>query len=298
MIELTFLGTSSMVPTKERNHSSILINFKGNNILVDCGEGTQRQLKFAGLSASKINKILITHWHGDHVLGLPGLIQTLAANGYDKTLEIYGPKGTKGKFMHLFKAFEFDQSRINMKIIEIQKGRFFENDDFGLEVLPLEHGIITLGYNFVEKDRRRIDLKKAEKLGLKEGPSLGKIQDGKTISLNGKKINPDDISYVVKGKKITLVSDTLPCKNAYKLAENSDLLVCEATYKSELEEKGEEYYHMTAKQAAAIANKSNVKQLVLTHISARYKEGKEVEEDAKDVFDNVKCAYDLMKIEL
>jgi len=298
MIELTFLGTSSMVPTKERNHSGILISFKGNNILVDCGEGTQRQLKFAGLSASKINKILITHWHGDHVLGLPGLIQTLAANGYDKTLEIYGPKGTKSKFAYLFKAFEFDQSRINIRIIEVQKGKFFENDDFVLECLPLEHGIITLGYNFIEKDRRRIDVKKAEKLGLKEGPILGKIQEGKTVWVNGKKIKPDDISYIVNGKKITFISDTLPCKTAYKLAENSDLLVCEATYKSELEEKGEKYYHMTAKQAAGIASKSNSKKLILTHISARYKDGKEVEEDAKDIFDDVKCAYDLMKIEL
>lgn len=298
MIELIFLGTSSMVPTKERNHSGALINFKGNNILVDCGEGTQRQLKFAGISASKITKILITHWHGDHVLGLPGLIQTLAANNYEKILEIYGPKGTKGRFKHLFKAFEFDQSKIKISINEVVQGKFFENDDFILECLPLEHGIETFGYNFIEKDKRRIELKKAEKVGLKEGPVLGKLQDGKSVMLNGKKIKPDDVSYIVRGKKITFVSDTLPCKNAYKLAEDADLLVCEATFKSELEEKGNEYYHMTAKQAAAIANKSNVKELILTHISARYKDGKEVEEDAKDTFDNVRCAYDFMRVEV
>jgi ribonuclease Z len=298
MIEIIFLGTSSMVPTKERNHSGALISFKGNNILVDCGEGTQRQLKFAGISASKINKILITHWHGDHVLGLPGLLQTLAANDYDKILEIYGPKGTKGRFNHMFKAFEFDHSRIKINIKEINNGIFFENDDFVLETLQLEHGIECLGYNFIEKDRRRIELKKAERYGLKEGPILGKLQDGKTITLNGKKIKPSDVSYIVEGKKVTFISDTLPCRNAYKLAEDADLLICEATYKSELEGKSEEYYHMTAKQAAAIANKENVKQLILTHISARYKDGKEVEEDAKDVFDNVKCAYDLMKVEL
>ena len=155
MIEIIFLGTSSMVPTKERNHSAILLSFKGNNILVDCGEGTQRQLKIANISASKTTKILITHWHGDHVLGLPGLIQTLAANNYSGVLEIYGPKGTKDKFKHMFKAFEFDQNKIKLDINEVDKGKFFENDDFILECLPLEHGTLGLGYNFIEKDRRR-----------------------------------------------------------------------------------------------------------------------------------------------
>ena len=141
MIELIFLGTSSMVPTKERNHSGILISFKGNNILIDCGEGTQRQIKMSGANISKINKILITHWHGDHVLGLPGLIQTLAVNNYKGILEIYGPKGTKEKFKHMFKAFEFDENKIELKITDIGKGKFFENEDFILEALPLEHKI-------------------------------------------------------------------------------------------------------------------------------------------------------------
>jgi ribonuclease Z len=298
MIELIFLGTSSMVPTKERNHSSILLSFKGQNILVDCGEGTQRQLKLAGVSANKINKILISHWHGDHVLGIPGLIQTMAANNYDKILEIYGPKGTKIKINHMFKAFEFDQSKIELKIFEIEKGKIFENNDYLLETLPLEHGVKSLGFNFIEKDKRRIEMKKAQKLGLKEGPELGKLQDGKSITFNGGKIKPDNVSYVVKGKKISFVSDTLLCKNAYKLAENADLLVSEATYHSDLEAKGEEYFHMTSKQAASIANKSNVKELILTHISARYKDSKEVEEDAKDVFEDVRCAYDLMKVKV
>jgi ribonuclease Z len=298
MIEIVFLGTSSMVPTKERNHTSVLVSYNGKNILVDCGEGTQRQLKIEGISASKINKILITHWHGDHVLGLPGLIQTLAANDYEKTLEVYGPKGTKDKFKHMFSAFEFDHSRIKIDIIEVSKGKIFEDDDFILEALPLEHGIESLGYNFIEKDKRRIEIQKAEKLGLKEGPLLGKLQEGKIITVNGKKIKPDEVSYVVSGKKISFVFDSLPCKNAYRLAENADVLVCEATYMSELEEKGAEYFHMTAKQAASIANKANAKKLILTHISARYKDAKEVENDAKDFFDNVVCAYDFMRVKV
>ena len=298
MIEIIFLGTSSMVPTKERNHSGILLNFKGSNILIDCGEGTQRQLKIAKISPNKINKILITHWHGDHVLGLPGLIQTMAAGCYEGILEIYGPKGTKEKIKHMFNAFEFDQNNIKLKITEIRKGKFFENNEFVLETLELEHGIPCLGYNFIEKDRRKIELSRAKKEGLKEGPLLGKLQDGKSVTINNKKIVPDDVSYVVKGKKISFVLDTLPCKNAYILSKDADLLISEATYKSELEEKGEQYNHMTTKQAASIANKSNVKSLILTHISARYKDAKDVEEDAKDFFDDVKCAYDFMKIKL
>ncbi|MCK4521013.1 MAG: ribonuclease Z [Nanoarchaeota archaeon] len=297
MIEIVFLGTSSMVPTKERNHSSVLVSFKGNNILMDCGEGTQRQLKIAGISASKINKILISHWHGDHVLGLPGLIQTLAANKYEKTLEIYGPKGTKKRFKAMFEAFVFDNN-IDLKVVDVEKGVFFENSDFKIEALPLEHGIATLGFSFIEKDRRRIELSKAKKLGLKEGPLLGKLQDGKSITFNGKKIKPDMVCYVVEGKKITYIADTLQCKNAYKLAENSDLMICEATYASAMGEKVEERFHMSAKQAGLIANKANVNELILTHLSARYKDDSEVLEDAKDVFNNVRVAHDFMKIKL
>jgi len=298
MIEVLFLGTSSMVPTKERNHSSILIRYKKEGILVDCGEGTQRQLKMAGVSASKITKILITHWHGDHVLGLPGLLQTLAASGYERTLEIYGPKGSKERFKYMFKAFEFDQSQFSFEVHEIEKGVFFENSEFLMGCLPMDHGIPCLGFNFVQKDKRRIDLAKAKKLGLVEGPLLGKLQDGKTITMKGKKIKPNDATYIVGGKKITFIIDTLLCKNAFILAKDADLLISEATYTSALEDKGQEYGHMTARQAASIANKSNVEKLILTHLSARYKDGKEVEEDAKDTFENVVVAYDLMKVKV
>jgi len=297
MIEITFLGTSSMVPTKERNQSSILISYKTNGILIDCGEGTQRQLKTAGIAITKINKVLITHWHGDHTFGLPGLISTLGSCDYSKTLEIYGPRGTKEHFDNMLKAFIFDK-RIKINVKEIGPGKFFENEDFLLEAMPLEHGTITLGYNFIEKDRRKIDLKRIKKLGIPEGPLLGKLQENKTITWKGKKITPKDTTYMLKGKKISIIADTVPCENCYKLAKDADLLVCEATYSSKLEEKGEEYGHMTAKNAALIANKVNVKKLVLNHFSARYRDTQEIEEDARNYFDDVICAYDLMKIKL
>ena len=297
MIEITFLGTSSMVPTKERNQSAVLISYGTQGILIDCGEGTQRQLKHANIPLTRITKILITHWHGDHTLGLAGLIQSLSASEYTKKLEIYGPIGTKEHFKHLFEAYPMDR-KIDLEINDIEEGKFFENTDFYLEAFDLEHGITTLGYNFQEKDRRRIIMSKATKLGLKEGPELGKLQLGKEITHKGKKIKPESITKIIKGKKVSLISDTLPCDNCTKFAKNADLLISESTYSSKLEEKSGDYNHMTAKQAALIANKAEAKKLILTHFSARYKSTLELNEDARNYFDNTECAYDLMKIKI
>jgi len=296
-MQLTFLGTSAMVPTKERNHSAVLISYSIEGILIDCGEGTQRQMKIAGIKPSKITKILVSHWHGDHVLGIPGLIQTLAKNGYDKVLEIYGPEGTKSRMENMFKAFSFED-KIETKIYEITKKRFFEGKDFFLEALPLEHGIITVGFSFIEKDKRRINIDTVRKIGIPDGPLLGKLQSGESIIFKGKKITPEQATYVVKGKKLSFIADTVPCNNALELAMNSDILVCEATYADNLEEKAAEYMHMTSKQAGLLANQAKAKKLILTHFSQRYKTMEEIEDDAKNVFSNTICAYDFMKIKI
>ena len=296
-MQITFLGTSSMVPTKERNQIAVFLSYGSEGILFDCGEGTQRQFKIAGISLTKVTKVLVSHWHGDHVLGLPGLIQTLSSMDYSNKLEIYGPVGTKKRMEKMFEAFVFDK-RINLIVKEIKSGIFFENNDFQLEAYSLEHGIETLGYRLVEKDKRKIDMKKVKKLDIPIGPLLGKLQQNKPIEHNGKKIMPDDATYIENGKKIAYITDTVLCDNCYKIADNADLLVCEATYSSKLVDKSEEYGHMTAKQAAQVANKSNANQLVLIHFSARYKNTQELEEDARDIFNNVICAKDFMKIEL
>ena len=296
-MQLTFLGTSAMVPTKERNHSAVLISYSTEGILIDCGEGTQRQMKIAGIKPSKVTKILISHWHGDHVLGIPGLIQTLAKNEYDRILEIYGPGGTKERMKNMFKAFSFED-KIETKIHEITKKRFFEGKDFFLEALPLEHGIMTLGFSFIEKDKRRIRVDAVRKLGIPDGPLLGKLQSGKSITFKGKKITPEQATYVVRGKKLSFIADTVPCNNALELAMDSDILVCEATYTHKLEEKAAEYLHMTAKQAGLLANQAKTKKLILTHFSQRYKTMEEIEDDAKGVFSNTICAYDFMKIKI
>jgi ribonuclease Z len=296
-MEIIFLGTSSMVPTKERNHSAVLISYKNEGILVDCGEGTQRQMKMISLNPNRITKVLITHWHGDHVLGLPGLIQTLGANEYQKELEIYGPKDTKKRLAAMSEAFVFEE-RIKLKVKEVGEGMFFENEDFCLEAAKLKHGLATLGFNFVEKDKRKIKKEAMRRFGLPEGPLIGKLQEGKAVSWKNKIINPDDVSYVAKGKKVTFIADTVLCNNCINLAEDADLLICEATYADDLEDKAGKYKHLTAKHAGLVANKANVKKLVLTHFSQRYKNTQQIEEDARTVFDKVICAKDFMRLTL
>src|SRR3989338_2048628 len=218
-MQIVFLGTSSMVPTKERNHSSILISYGSENILVDCGEGTQRQLKIAGIKLTKITRILISHWHGDHVLGLPGLIQSMSSSGFNKTLNIYGPKGTKKLIEKMFEVFGFDR-KFEIKVNEIKSGKFFENDEFIIETGQLEHNIETLGYRLEERGKRKINLGFVKKIGIPEGPLLGKLQDGKSITWKGKKIDVDKATSPVKGKSVAIITDTVPCKGAYKLAKD------------------------------------------------------------------------------
>jgi ribonuclease Z len=296
-MEITFLGTACMQPTKERNHSAILLSYGSEGILLDCGEGTQRQLKICGYKPSKITKILISHWHGDHVFGIPGLLQTIASSEIDRLIDIYGPKGSKKYITYMFKGFA-EREKDNFRIHEISKKKFFECDDYYLEAMELEHGIPCLGFNFIEKDRRKIKVDYVKKLGIPDGPLLGELQKGKNIKWKGKTVKADDATFVIKGKKISYVSDTVVCGNAVKLAKDADLLISESSFTSEHKEKAEERKHMTARDAAFIANRANVKQLILTHFSQRYKNISEMEDDAKATFDNVKLAHDCMKVNI
>lgn len=298
MIRLTFLGTGSMVPTKERNHIAVLVSYKDENILVDCGEGTQRQLRLADISPTKVTKILISHWHGDHVLGLPGLMYSLAANEYSKTLHIYGPKGTKEFMFHLFKGFAY-KDQISYEIHEIGEGVFFETKDFKLEAKKLIHTAPCFGYAFIEKDRRNIDVDYLKKhYGFSRHPILRDLQAGKDIVWKGKKISASKATKLTEGKKIVFVSDTVYCKPAIDLAKDADLLVCESTYLKDLEDKASDYKHLSARQAAEIAKKAKAKKLILTHFSQRYKDVKDVEKEAKSVFKDSICAKDFMVLEL
>ena len=297
-IELTFLGTACMMPTKDRNHQAMFLKYNEHGILLDCGENTQRQLKIAGIKPSNISKILISHWHGDHVLGLPGLLQSLNASEYTGKLEIYIPQGDRKYFDAMTEAFPFDVN-IETEIIEFSEpGVIFENKDFKIEAFELSHAIKTFGFNFVEQDKRKIRMAQVKKLGLESGPLLGQIQRGEDIEFEGRKIAADELSFVVKGRKISYVADTAEANECEKMVNDADILVCESAFTTEHENKAEEFKHMTAKQAGLLASRSNAKKLILTHFSQRYKTLEPFLKDAKEVFENVECSYDFMKVKL
>ena len=300
-MEIVFLGTSSMVPTKERNVTGLFLGYRDDGILFDCGEGTQRQMNICGINRNRVKKILISHWHGDHVGGIIGLIQTISNGTEDiPRITIYGPKGTKKFVSHLIQVCEYD-AKVDLSVEEIDpKGveTFFENEHYKLQCAKLDHKVPCLGYSFVEKDTLNVDQRKMNKIGMKEGPHLRKLKEGKEITYKGNKIKPEDVTYLKKGKKVTVILDTQLCDNCFTLAEGADLLICEASYASKLENKALEYKHMTAKWAAMIANQADVKKLILTHFSQRYKNTLEIAEDASMYFDNVICAEDFMKIRM
>lgn len=299
-IPITFLGTGSAIPTARRNHISILLQYKDEFILVDCGEGTQRQFRKAKLNPCAITRILITHWHGDHILGLPGLLQTLALNGYNKTLHIYIPKATRYHLDILMKMFVFIGA-LKYEIHEVDSGIFFETRDFQLEAEKMSHGTPTLAYSFKEKDKIRIEKSKLKKYKLK-GKIIGELARGRDILWQGKKIKAGELTYEEKGKKITIILDTAVNQNMLKLAKDSDLLISESTFLSESEngdELAKQDLHLTAKQAAQVALKSKVAKLALVHLSQRYEANpKPILAEARKIFKNTLVPEDLDRVEV
>ena len=291
-IKLTFLGTSDQIPSKKRNHSAMLLTYNGENILIDCGEGTQRQFKRAELNMCKITRILITHWHGDHVFGIPGILSSLALSGYNKKLYIYGPKGTKEFMNKLLDVFRFTKS-YPIEVKEVSSGKFLDMKDFYIEAKAMAHGIPTNAYTFVKKGFTRIDKGKLKKSGLPEGPLLQNLKHGKDVKYNGKTYKAKDLTYKQDELKVSIVLDTRFNSGIVPFVKGSNLLVSEATYSHELEKQAEEHLHLTSKQSAEIAKKAKVGRLVLTHLSQRYENNpKHILDEAKKVFKNTVLAED------
>ena len=299
-MQLTFLGTSCMVPTKERNVPGVFLKYRSEGILFDCGEGTQRQMNITGINRNKVTKILLTHWHGDHVSGVIGLLQTIGNREVNPKIMIFGPKGTQKRIKCIMDAIYFDV-QVNLKIVEIDAKKpevVYNCKDFQIMAANLKHNTPCVAYAFVEKNRRNVDKSFLEKNKIKEGSHLKDLSAGKDMKYKGKVYKVEDATYMVKGKKISYIVDTEMCNNAIELAKDSDVLICESTYSSKLANKAREFKHMTSKDAAMIANQANVKKLILTHFSQRYKNTLEIQEDAQTYFDNVICAEDFMKISL
>ncbi len=291
-IEVVLLGTSSAVPTSKKNHSGFLIKTDREHILVDCGEGIQRQFRIAQENPTKLTKILITHWHEDHTLGLAGLLKTMGMDSYAKNLDIYGPKATKEK-IELFEQI-YSRYKIQMQIHEVHAGTIYEDKQIKIETLPMSHGIPTQAYSIIIKEQIRINKAKLKKLKLPNSPLIGQLQQGKDIKHNGKTIKAKDITYIQPRKKMTIILDTSENPNTIHLAENSDLLICESTYCAEEEAQAQEYKHLTTTQAANIAKKSKSKALALVHISQKHHhKTSQLLKEAKKVFSKTSIPEDL-----
>lgn len=297
MIKITFLGTSDAVPTATRNHTAILLENEGENILIDCGEGTQRQFKKAKINPCKLTRLLVTHWHGDHVFGIPGLLQTLALNEYNKSLKVYGPKNTELFMKKILGTFVF-RGKQKLEIKEV-KEKFLNEKNFYIEAKEMTHGTPCNAYIFVKKGQIKIDKKKLEKTGLPQIPLLKKLKEGKDISYKGKKYLAKNLTFKEEDKKIAFVFDTSMNKDIIPFVKDSDVLICESTFASEMQEKANEYKHLTSLQAAEIAKKANVGKLILTHISQRYeKDKKRILDEARKIFKNSFLAEDLETLEI
>jgi ribonuclease Z len=297
MIKINFLGTSGATPTKDRNHPCNLVRYENEQILVDCGENTQRQLKIADLPATKLTRILISHIHGDHIFGLPGLIQSLKLHQYSKTLEIYGPAGIKKLVNGILDVFTMKGNSFKIIVHEIKKpGVFLDLKKLKMEASFLNHGVKCLAYSIKEKDRRKIDVKKVKKLNLPHGPLIGRLQKGKDITYKGKKVIAKNMTTLIPGKKITFIADTSYTESAVKIAKASDILVSESTYTNDHKDKAKEHNHLTAEEAAKIAKKSKSKKLILTHFSQRYKTTTPLLNEARKTFPNTIAAKDFMEI--
>ena len=297
-MEITFLGTSSAVPSKQRNHAGIIIKYFKDTLLFDCGEGTQRQLTYAKISPMKINKIFITHFHGDHVLGLAGLIQSMGFRGREEDLNIYGPKGL-GKIINAAFKIGYFQLNYNINIHEIGEGIVVETDEYIIRSIIAEHNIDNISYSVYEKKKPRFLREKAIELGVPVGPAFGKLHNGQEVEVNGKVIKPEQVLGPPReGKKVTYSGDTRPCEKLIELAQNSDVLIHEATYENADLDKAIEHCHSTSKEAAEIAKKANVKLLALTHISPRYMTDINIKNEAREIFENTVVVSDFTEIDI
>jgi ribonuclease Z len=298
-MKLTLLGTASAFPTKERAHSAMLLDIGTESLLFDAGESVQRQIQIAGKKPFKISKIFLSHWHGDHVLGLGGLLQSFGMLKRRTPVEIFGPKGTFERFQHLRKALEL-RIGFPVKIMEIplKTIKIIETSKYEIWAAKAKHDIDCLAFAYVEKPKRRIDIKYLKKFNLVNNPVIGKLADGKDIMWKGKKIVASKATYMQPGKKLTYIIDSAYAENLIDFSKNSDLLVCEATFTNEMKAEAKEFGHMTAADAATIAKKAHVKKLVITHFSQRYKTSDELLKEAKKIFANTIAAKDFMQFDI
>jgi RNAse Z (EC 3.1.26.11) len=300
MLRIIFLGTGGSLPTPERNPSAIMVNREGELMLFDCGEGTQQQMMRAKTGMKALSSIFITHFHADHILGIPGLIQTMSFHGRTEPLKIYGPHWVH-EFAKILSALGYYKLRFEIDAIDLNPGDIIKRDDYSIMALKTEHSIPSLGYALIENERiGKFNRQKAIDLGVEPGPLFSKLHRGESVELDGKVIHSKDVVGESRpGRKIVYTGDTRPCKAILEASKDADLLIHDSTLASDQQEWAIESMHSTAQEAAALAKEANVLKLVLTHISSRYSDdASQLFEEAKDIFENVVVAEDMMELDI
>jgi ribonuclease Z len=297
MFEIVFLGTSASAPSIYRGLSSAAVLAGEYRFLVDCGEGTQRQILRSGIGFKRLNRILLTHPHLDHILGLGGLISTFARWENIDSIEIFGGQATLNRVQALLFGVVLDYERlpIHIGLIDLEPGVFLENDDFTVRAIPVTHrGPGNFGYIFEEKSRRPFLAEKAQALGVPVGPERGRLVRGETITMSdGRVIAPDMVlGDEIKGAKLVYIGDTGRTDNLRDYVQDADALVIEATFLESEVDVARDFGHLTAKQAGRLAKETGVKTLLINHVSRRYREA-DVVEEVRSVFPNAYVARDM-----
>lgn len=291
--DLIILGCSSQQPTRFRNHGAYLIRWNNEGLLFDPGEGTQRQFIYANVAPTGISRIFISHFHGDHCLGLGSILMRLNLDKVKHPIHCYYPASGK-KYFDRLRFGTIYHDTVNVVEHPVSKEGLVEDDGrFRIEATFLEHGIDNIGWRITEPATRKFDREKLNLFGV-TGNKVTEIQKRGSLLVGDKVVTLDDVSWIRAGDVLAVVIDTRVCQNAIDIAKDARILLCESTYLEEHRELAKEHLHLTAKQAAEIAKKANVKQLILTHFSARYQSLKPFEEEAKSVFPNTYIAEDLI----
>lgn len=292
--DLVILGCSSQQQTRPRNHGAYLLRWNDEGLLFDPGEGTQRQFIFADIPPPVVNRIFISHFHGDHCLGLTSMLLRLNLDKVPHPIHCYFPASGKKYFDRLRSCCIYKEQ---IEIVEHpvrEEGIVEDGGRFRIEAAYLDHGVDNIGWRITEPDAIKFEKAKLKKLGI-DGPIVKELERKGSIEWNGQTVRLEEVSYLRPGDAFAYVVDTRPCKAAIRLAKGAKMLLCEATYMDAEKEMAKEYRHMTAKQAAEIAREAGVKILVITHFSARYRDPEILGEEARTIFPNTLVADDLRR---
>ncbi len=298
-LDLVFLGTSASMPTAQRSPAALLLRRGGERLLFDCGEGTQRQLQRSVVGLPELEEIFLTHFHADHVLGLPGMLKTFALRGREEAgLTVYGPRGLRDLFRHL-RPF-LGRLPYPLDLVELAPGDQLDRPEYRIETFPLDHGVSGIGYALVEDERPgRFDVAAADALGVPFGPERGLLQHGETVTLpDGRVVTPDEVLGEPRpGRKVVIACDTAPSPQVVQAAEHADVLVHEATFAAEEKERARDTMHSTAADAAEVARLAAVRLLALTHVSTRYF-GPDLAREAREIFPETVVPRDFDTVEV